>query len=138
MQTKNLTDAEKADAVREHERQTTGSNQLHRHPLGITYTDGVRFLAETCGAFWLIDAVASHQPPIRRKKGADAASFQVWRLEPERQEETDGWALSAWTDTPKMSQRLAYQWIEFSDFPRELAPFEFYCESGTMLLKGER
>jgi hypothetical protein len=55
-----------------------GSENLYRHPLcrSLTYTDGVRYLAEGAGAFWLIDLIASHQIDPR----ISVEPFQCWRL----------------------------------------------------------
>lgn len=41
--------------------QFVGSTKLYKHWLGIKYTDGVKYLANEAGAYWLIDAIASHQ-----------------------------------------------------------------------------
>ncbi len=42
-------------------RQFTGDIQRYQHPLNprVLYTPGVKFLADTAGAYWLIDAIAS-------------------------------------------------------------------------------
>lgn len=32
--------------------------------LGMIYTDGVKYFAEKCGAYWLIDLINSHMPAI--------------------------------------------------------------------------
>jgi len=135
-----LTSADRAELVRAHERQANGAESFIRHWLGMIYTGGMEYVAETCGAYWLLDAVASWQPKIRRK-GPALAEFQVWRLRRRRAGRNAGeWVLDAWTDTPGEpgSVRLAVQVIPYSDFPEELAPFEFYVENGTALLKGER
>ncbi|OSJ31570.1 hypothetical protein BSZ19_22050 [Bradyrhizobium japonicum] len=44
-------------------RQFTGSEQVFRHSLmrSMTYTEGVQYLAESGGAYWLIDKVACLQ-----------------------------------------------------------------------------
>ena len=42
----------------------------------IIYTDGVKDMAETCGAYWLIDLVISHQ----LSKAVKFEAFQVWML----------------------------------------------------------
>lgn len=44
-------------------RQFTGSENFYRHALvrSILYTDGVQYVAETGGAYWLIDAIALAQ-----------------------------------------------------------------------------
>ncbi|HLT01438.1 MAG TPA: hypothetical protein VK001_04635 [Geminicoccaceae bacterium] len=55
----------------------TGSETFYTHFTGrLIYTEGVHYLAEHAGAYWLIDAIASWQtePKVR------AAPFQVWRL----------------------------------------------------------
>lgn len=58
--------------------QFTGTEKWYRHPLApsITYTDGVRFLAENAGAYWLLDeiALAQWQPKVK------AELFQFWKL----------------------------------------------------------
>lgn len=117
--------------VREYARHAIGSETIYKHWLGLRYTDGIKFLAETCGAYWLIDAVASHQPMI-------SESFQVWRLAPCLSKGRQRWALEAWSDTPDKSKRLARQVIEYTDFPKDLMPFEWWVEHGTMLMKEER
>ena len=44
--------AGKAELVRDYERQTNGSTDMHKHPfLPLIHTDGIEFLAETCGAY---------------------------------------------------------------------------------------
>jgi hypothetical protein len=42
-------------------------------------TDGAKFLAERAGAYWLMDAIASHQKSARRRNEA-MQDFQVWTL----------------------------------------------------------
>lgn len=129
--------ADKASAVREYARQTCGSLDLHRHwTRALVYTDGIEFLAETCGAYWLIDAVASHQPAIAKRHPYEAG-FQVWRLVRVWKRD-DAWRLEAWSDTPDESTLLARQEIPYSDFPPGLSGFEWWVEYETMMLKEER
>jgi hypothetical protein len=58
--------------------QFTGSERWYRHSLmrTITYTEGVQFLAEKAGAYWLVDKIATLQlePKIKREE------FQAWKL----------------------------------------------------------
>lgn len=135
MTTETLTGRQKAVKVREHEAYTMGTEYYHKHPLHsrLVYTDGIKFLAETCGAYWLIDLVASHQPGIRAKLGA-ARNFQVWRLR--------SYMIEAWSDTPDESDLLASQEIPYTDFPSELMPYEFWVEKSgdwlVMMMKAER
>ena len=126
-----MTLQEKAAAVHEYMAQTTGTDDCYRHWLGgLIYTDGVLFVAETCGAHWLIDLIASHQrkPKLRRNP------FQVWQLTKEK----DGtFAARCWDDTPGKSNRLLTQKFGSSDFPDDLLPFTLWVESGTLLLPAE-
>jgi len=58
--------------------QFTGSEYWHPHELNpsISYTDGALYVAEAGGAYWLLDAIVSHQ--CDPKVAAEA--FQVWTL----------------------------------------------------------
>jgi hypothetical protein len=126
------TDTERtpAEMVREYQAQTTGSQRfIHHHFPPIIYTEGVEFLAETCGAFWLIDLIASYQPELQREE------FQLWTLEYDTAAEV--WRITAYTDSPGSGRRLARQGIGYSDFPKELSPFKLYVEAGTLLLPEE-
>src|SRR3990167_5297686 len=55
----------------------SGTENWYRHPFGIVYTDGVQFLAEQAQAYWLIDAIASHQHTAKVRR----EPFQVWTLQ---------------------------------------------------------
>src|SRR3989304_933089 len=46
--------------------QFTGTETWWKHPIfrSYTYTDGVKYVADSCKAYWLIDAILSNQ--IRR------------------------------------------------------------------------
>jgi hypothetical protein len=138
-----LTDNEKAEAVRDYARQTIGSEDLHRHGLCRWFysTDGVQFLATTCGAHWLIDAIASH---VATSKRLQAEPFQSWTIHPKGPRGllllcTDG-------DKGPGPITLAEQEIHLSDFPRELLPFGLFLERGqvagkagfTLMLPQER
>ena len=69
--TKTLT---KADLI-----QFTGSEHWYRHAMvrDILYTDGVKYVAETGGAYWLLDEIALAQ---RFDKLIAAEEFQLWKL----------------------------------------------------------
>mgnify|MGYP003676145748 CR=1 FL=1 len=95
----------------------TGSEQFIQHPLSrsVVYTEGVHYLAEEAGAFWLIDAIASYfgSPEMRAAIAQDERleSLQFWNLKL-----TDpGAVLTAQADkgeTPFITQE-----IPFTDFP---------------------
>jgi hypothetical protein len=106
----------------------TGGETLYRHWLGLTYTEGVRFLAERCGAFWLIDLVGSHLPAVRRDR--KARGFCVWRLAVS----PDGSAEAVCDDGD--DRVIVRQVIEWTDFPLQTATL--YLEYGALMLPSER
>ncbi len=104
-----------------------GSEQLYLHWLGGRFTEGVKHLADRAGAYWLIDAIFSHQRGRVRLE-----PFQVWRLDrlPE-----GGAKLHAWTDTPNASRWLKTQTIEYTDFP--LDQIDLWLVDGVLMLPTE-
>ena len=62
--------------------QFTGSVNFYRHGLvrEVLYTEGVEYVAETVGAYWLLDEIALAQRYIIPVKAED---FQVWELKVE-------------------------------------------------------
>lgn len=136
METIELSSARKAQLVREYQAQTTGTGGWHKNWLGLVYTDGIKFVADVCEAHWLIDLVASHQPEIR-KAHDELRTFQVWLIKPAEGDVQGGFIAEAWSDTPENSTLLARQLCEYTDFPPELMPFEFWVEGDVMLLKEE-
>ena len=82
-------------------------------------TDGVKWLAESADAFWLVDAIASYQPQCRKDK--ELRYFQAWKLAVK-----DGKAVLTCDDgngNIKITQN-----IEFTDFP--LAEMDLWAEAG--------
>jgi hypothetical protein len=51
--------------------QYTGTEHYYRHALNrnVTFTDGVKYFAETAGAFWLLDIYATELDKLARKHG---------------------------------------------------------------------
>jgi len=59
----------------------TGTEQWYQHFTGLLYTDGVKYVADTAGAYWLIDAIASYQHEPQVKRNRRLQEFQLWVLE---------------------------------------------------------
>ena len=57
----------------------TGTEHWHKHSLmkRVLYTDGAQYVAEQCGAYWLLDEIATAQL-IKR---VSAEEFQCWKLD---------------------------------------------------------
>ena len=109
-------------------RQFTGTEQWHRHAFVRTllYTDGVQYVAEKGGAYWLIDDIAFAQ---RRHKRVAAEAFQLWRLRvhPDR--------TATLTCEDGNGQAVFTKTLTFTDFP--LAEITLYCTNGVILLPSE-
>jgi hypothetical protein len=60
-------------------RQFTGSEHWYRHGLvrDVLYTDGAKHVADSGGAWWLLDEIAFAQPFDKR---VASEGFQVWKL----------------------------------------------------------
>ena len=106
----------------------TGTQHFYRNFQGLLYTDGIQYLAEQAGSYWLIDLVGSHQPKLLD------ARFQLWNLKVRE----DRSALIAMIEDLGQPIR-ASQEISYTDFP--LNEFSFYCIDGggarVMMLKSE-
>jgi hypothetical protein len=108
--------------------QFTGSERFYRHAMirDIVFTEGVRYVADTVGAHWLIDEIGfaqKHAPKLRNE------DFQNWELVVS----TGGSAVLICDDGN--GHRLYAKQIEWTDFP---APgVRFYFCNETLMLPGE-
>lgn len=107
--------------------QFTGSEQFFRHALmrQVVYTEGVKYLAEHGGAYWLVDKIATLQlePKVR------AEEFQVWKLTVNG----DKTAKLACEDGD--SSQIYSEDIDYTDFP--LPQAELWFTNNTILLPSE-
>jgi len=106
--------------------QFTGAMEYYRHPLGIIFTDGVKYLADKAEAYWLIDAIASWQV----EKKVRNCPFQIWELKVNK----DGTAILTMkedTDEPE----LVKQKIPFTDFPLDYQ--KLYLVDRVLMLPSE-
>ena len=104
----------------------TGTTQWFKHPLFEKfYTVGIKYMAETFSAFWLIDLVFSHQltPKVRNEQ------FQTWVLK-----RIAGNSFIA-IATDGNDNIIAQQQIPFSDFDADELTL-FYVDD-TLLLPSE-
>ena len=103
-----------------------GTINYYRHPLGIIFTDGVKYLAEKAGAYWLIDAIASWQ--IEEK--VRTYPFQLWEL---KVNENQTATLTMREDTGE--PEIVRQEIPFTDFPLEYQ--KLYLVDKVLMLPSE-
>jgi len=108
--------------------QFIGTTQWFKHWTNlVTYTDGIKYLAEETKSYWLIDLVASYQ--IKQK--IREIPFQLWTIEVNLKDNTGKVTMKEDSDQPIIiSQKLPY-----TDFPIE--ELQFYVCDGVILLKTE-
>ena len=115
-----------AEQIKEHLAQFSGTECYYQHFTGMKYTDGVKALADMCGAYWLLDAIASYQSKCRRDPML--VDQQFWFLK-----KTDsGWILICERDQDDVAFS---QKIEYSDFP--LDEVQVWVQNGVILLPSE-
>lgn len=105
-----------------------GTEQYHVQPLyrRMQYTDGIAFIAETCGAYWLLDILGTEIHPKLEKWGG----FLVIKLHT-----TDDSKMSI-TVTDGDYKKLYQKNIDYTDFPK--GELELFMENDVLLLPSER
>ena len=84
-----------------------GTEHYYRHMPGLVITDGVKFLADEAGAYWLLDMVWSHMPSIPKSEG-----FVLVTLKKSGRS-----AVFQMQDDDPPQNVYAKQYIGFTDFP---------------------
>jgi hypothetical protein len=109
-------------------RQFTGTETWFRHPLNrkVVYTEGVQYVAENGGAYWLLDEIALLQP---HDKKVAAEAFQVWTLTVQADRK------ATLTCDDGNGNVVFTKDLEFTDFP--LDTIKFYFTDNTILLPSE-
>lgn len=112
----------------------TGGDEIFKHGLsGLLYTEGVRYLAENAGAYWLIDAIASYQRELRGN--GRMMEFQLWTLTVNRPQVLgEPMAVLECFEDSGLPATVTQE-IEYTDFP--LDSIKLYVENGTILLPNE-
>lgn len=107
--------------------QFTGTENWYQHGLvkRITYTDGVKYVADNGGAYWLIDEIALANQFFKNVK---EQPFQLWKLEV--RENSGVLTCDDGNGNMVMTKR-----IRFTDFP--LPEIKFYFTDNVLLLPSE-
>jgi hypothetical protein len=92
--------------------QFTGTAHWHRFGIDprVTCTDGAKYVADTAGAYWLLEEIAFAQ---RLEIAVAAEGFQVWKLEVK---DDDSATLTCEDGNDNVVFTKA---IPFTDFPKE-------------------
>lgn len=109
-------------------RHFTGTENWYRHALArsVLYTDGIRYVAQNAGAYWLLDIIALSQKSVAALRDQP---FQSWTLKVEAD------ASAVLTCTDGNHNPLYRQVIPFTDFP--MPEFEAWVENNVILLPSE-
>ena len=117
--------------------QFTGTENYYAHWMKrVKFTDGVKYLADAAGAYWLIDLIASWQlkAKVRREE------FQIWILTVGNRKRTGNKPMAyarCFPDTPepKNANQVCVQGIPYTDFP--LDEIKLYLRDGVIMLPSE-
>lgn len=104
--------------------QFTGTEHWYKHLSGYCYTDGVQFVAEEGGAYWLIDKIF-----LTTRYNAKLQEFAVWKLTVCE----DRSAMLVCEDGNY--NELYGEKIKWTDFPLE--EIEMWFENGVLILPSE-
>lgn len=109
--------------------QFTGSETWYRHQFSrnITFTDGVKFVADRAGAYWLIDEIVLLQKFNARVQREE---FQVWKLTVK-----DSVGKLTCTDGNDGTKPIYSKRIPFTDFP--LPEITFWFANNVLYLPSE-
>lgn len=110
--------------------QFTGTTQWFQHWLKrFTHTDGIKYLADQGNAYWLIDAIASHQTK-ELLSDEMLKEFQIWRLVVNLEDKTAKLVCERDTDDVVVTQNIPY-----TDFP--LSEVKVYLIEEVLMLQSE-
>ncbi len=109
-------------------RQFSGSEHWYRHGLvrSVLFTDGAKYVADTAGAYWLLDEIALAQ----RLKRIAGQEFQFWKLKVNLADNTAKLICEDGNGNRVFAKRIG-----FTDFPLE--EIAFYFTNKTILLPSE-
>lgn len=117
------------DQLREALRGFYGTEAYYRTNPGLLVTDGVKFLADNAGAYWLLDMVWSYLPVLRKSR--DTFFVVVLTKEGVR----DLGAIFSIQDDIPANQTYATQAVEYTDFPLdEIVMYLSYAGSDFVLM----
>lgn len=108
--------------------QFTGSEHWYRHGLArhILFTDGAKYVADTAGAYWLLDEIALSQmlPELKREE------FQVWKLKVDEGKSSASLVVEDGNDNVVYTKD-----ITFTDFPSP--GIDLWFQNNTIFLPSE-
>jgi hypothetical protein len=115
--------------------QFRGGDEKYTHWLRrLVFSEGVQYMAECAGAYWLIDIVASYQMHKKVKNNKRLQEFQLWELKV-KTDKNGGKSAVVTLREDTGEPVVIRQKIEYTDFPLDY--IKLYVEGGTLLLPSE-
>ncbi len=107
--------------------QFTGTETWYYHPLfrKYHYTEGVQYVAENAGAYWLIEKIFA----LQHKAKVNKEPFQVWQLHVKEN------ATATLIGDDGNYNRIHHETLSFTDFPSQ--GIRFYFTDNVLLLPSE-
>jgi hypothetical protein len=123
---------QQAEALQDALAHCCGSENWYQHWMNarFRYTDGVKLLADRAGAYWLLDAIVSHQTSKQIRSSKSLQEFQLWELKVNADQSC---VLTCRVDSDMPP--VVAQSIEYTDFPLDY--IKMYVEDGVILLPSE-
>lgn len=105
--------------------QFCGTENYYRplHPT-LVYTDGLKFLAEKTGCYWLIDLINQKQ----RLHKFRAEEFQVWKIHANGSQAR----VTCDNGSKRIPDDYLFDKTIASDFPANLSGLKLFCEIGSL------
>lgn len=97
-----------------------GTGQYYKHWLRAVYTDGMKHVAEKCGAYWLIDLVVSHRNNLAKRLVLSDFPVKVTLEKWETEQKPNGAKCKiSYYDENGAPIVFTLQTIPYTDFPFE-------------------
>jgi hypothetical protein len=126
----------RVDEVNNYLAHCNGTDTLHTYGLfRKQISDGVKYVADKLGAYWLLDVVFSHQLNFKAVRAANG--FQVWKILLNKTGNGCKVTMDDGGQNDNETKVLITQRIPFTDFPRGVELVMYY-EGGVLMLKEER
>ena len=118
-----------ANEIKNRLNQFTGTEHYYRvSPLSeLVITDGVKYLCDHAGCYWLTDIIASYQPDCM--KDEMLRDFQLWTLKVKDSKGEVIWERD--TNNVAFTQKISHTYFPLSEIT-------LYCENGVICLPSER
>lgn len=130
-----MSNEEKVKTIADYIATCNGTDRYHYYPSMFAVanmTDGVKLVADTAGAYWMVDLILSYQTPEFKKKNHEQGNFlQYWFLKV-----NDDQSAVAYMEFHE-GEKVIKQEIEYTDFPMKEFSWIYNSYDSVMALIAE-